>query len=66
MANFLHMAWSSDGNFCVTHQTGVPRITHHNSDGVDYIVVPKVVYFEFCKLLIIEFYVTPLASHLGV
>ena len=64
MAHFLHIAWSSDPQFRVTHRAGVPLVTCHNSDGVDQIVVPKSGGFH--ELLIKELYVTPLAGHLGV
>ena len=64
MASFLDMAWSSDPQFYVTHRTVVPLNTCHSFDGVYQIVVPKS--GGFYELLIKEFHVTPLASHLGV
>ena len=64
MARFLHIAWSSEPKFRVTHHAVVLLVTHHNSNGVNQIVVPKS--SGFSELLIEELYVTPLTSHLGV
>ena len=58
------MARSSDPHFCVTHRARIPLVTHHNSDRLDWIVVPKSVGFR--ELLINELHVTLLARHLGV
>ena len=60
----LHIAWSSDPQFCVTHRARVPLVIRCNSDRVDQIVVPKSGGFH--ELLIEELHVTPLAGHLGV
>ena len=64
MAYFLCMARSSDPQLRVTHHTGVPLDTHHNSNEVDQIVVPK--NSGFHEILIEELHVTPLAGQLGV
>ena len=40
MAHSLHIAWSRNPKFCVIYSARVILITHHNSDRVDYIVVP--------------------------
>ena len=64
MARFLHMTRSSDSQFYVIHFAGVPLVIHHNSNGVDQIVVPKSGGFH--ELLIEELHMTPLAGHLGV
>ena len=58
------MAWSSDLQFRVIHRTGVPLVTHRNSDGLGQIVVPKS--SEFYELLIEEIHMTPLAGYLGI
>ena len=65
MAPFLHITWSSDPQFCVTHCAGVPLVTRH-AILMEWTKLwsPKSVHFH--ELLIKELYVIPLAGHLGV
>ena len=58
------MAQSSDPQSHVTYHAGVSLVTHHNSDGVDQIVVPKTIGFR--EILIKKLNATSLAGYLGV